>query len=200
MKILVIILGLILTILVVVWGVMTLGLLTKAPLDNGNNIDNSASIDVADIRSFGECASAGFPVMESFPRRCNTPDGRTFTEETAIYPTYSNSSPDMIVIENPHPGGVVGKEFVVTGEAVGNWFFEASFPIEVHDPDGNVMAGSFATAEGDWMTTEFVSFKSEIIDLPSAYIGPATLVLKKDNPSGLPENDASLSIPIVVEY
>ena len=68
------------------------------------------------------------------------------------------------------------------------------------DADGNVIAGSFATAEGDWMTTEFVSFKSEMIDLPSAYIGPATLVLKKDNPSGLPENDASLSIPIVVEY
>lgn len=197
MKILVIILGLILTILLVVWGMMTLGLLTKTPQDN---VDNSVSVDVAVIRSFGDCASAGFPVMESFPRRCNTPDGRTFAEETAVYPTYSNSSPEMIVVENPHGGGVVGKEFVVIGEAVGNWFFEASFSIEVLGEDGNVIAGSFATAEGDWMTTEFVPFKSEIIDLPSAYIGPATLVLKKANPSGLPENDASLSIPIVVEY
>ncbi|MFM2414968.1 MAG: hypothetical protein RI911_661, partial [Candidatus Parcubacteria bacterium] len=28
--------------------------------------------------------------------------------------------------------------------------------------------------------------------------GPATLILKKDNPSGEPQNDASLSIPITV--
>jgi len=31
-----------------------------------------------------------------------------------------------------------------------------------------------------------------------AYSGPATLVLKRDNPSGLPENDASISVPIEV--
>ncbi|MCB9818599.1 hypothetical protein H6788_00215 [Candidatus Nomurabacteria bacterium] len=197
MKILVVILGLIFTILVIIWGVVTFGTLEISTTDNR---DDGASINVESIRSFEDCLVAGLPVMESYPRQCRTPDGRTFAEEIVVYPNYFNSNPDMIVVENPHPGGVVGKEFVVTGEARGNWFFEASFPIEVIGADGNVIAGSFATAEGDWMTTEFVSFKSEMIDLPSAYIGPATLVLKKDNPSGLPENDASLSIPIVVEY
>lgn len=34
-----------------------------------------------EIRSFEECAAAGNPVMESYPRQCRTPDGRTFTEE-----------------------------------------------------------------------------------------------------------------------
>lgn len=197
MKILVIILGLILTMLVIIWGVITFG--SSANTAN-QNLDDGVSIDVVSISSFEECAAAGLPVMESFPRRCNTPDGRVFPEETEIYPTYEKANPDMIVVENPHPGGVVGKEFVVTGKARGNWFFEASFPIEVLGADGNTIAGSFATAEGDWMTEEFVTFKSEIIDLPSAYIGPATLILRKDNPSGLPENDAYVSIPINVEY
>lgn len=35
----------------------------------------------ADISSFEECAAAGYPVMESYPRQCRTPDGRTFVEE-----------------------------------------------------------------------------------------------------------------------
>lgn len=33
------------------------------------------------INSFEECAAAGYPVMESYPRQCRTPDGRTFVEE-----------------------------------------------------------------------------------------------------------------------
>lgn len=153
-----------------------------------------------EITSFEGCMEAGYPVQESYPRRCALPDGRVYAEEIEVQPEYDNASADLIKVENPHPGGVVGKEFVVTGEARGYWFFEASFPIEVVGADGNTIAGSYATAEGDWMTEEFVSFKSEIIDLPSAYTGPATLILKKDNPSGLPENDASIMIPIVVEY
>jgi hypothetical protein len=36
--------------------------------------------------------------------------------------------------------------------------------------------------------------------VPESYIGEATLVLKKDNPSGLPNKDASISFKITVEY
>lgn len=35
----------------------------------------------ASITSFDECQKAGLPVMESFPARCSTPDGRTFTQK-----------------------------------------------------------------------------------------------------------------------
>jgi len=38
--------------------------------------------DAADIiRTFEECAAAGFPVMESYPRQCTTADGKHFIEE-----------------------------------------------------------------------------------------------------------------------
>lgn len=152
-----------------------------------------------EVNSFEECAAAGYPVMESYPRRCAVPGGETFTEELSEI-VYENADEDMIRVELPYPGAVVGKEFVVVGEARGYWFFEGSFPLEVRSPNGDILAATYATAEGEWMTTDFVSFKSEMFDLPSAYIGPATLILRRDNPSGLPENDASISFPIVVEY
>ncbi len=197
MKNLVLILGLLLAILVMGW------LLLSGPFSHLlkiSNVEEPNQIDLAAIKSFEDCEAAGFPVMESYPRQCALPDGRVYAEEIEVLPVYDNASADMIRVDNPHPGGVVGKEFVVTGEARGNWYFEASFPIEIQSETGAVIGGTIATAEGDWMTTDFVPFKSEMIDLPSAFTGPAWLILKKDNPSGLPENDASVRIPIVVEY
>ncbi len=32
------------------------------------------------VTSFDECVKAGFPVQESYPSRCLTPDGRTFIQ------------------------------------------------------------------------------------------------------------------------
>ncbi len=32
------------------------------------------------IASFTDCAQAGYPVLQSYPRQCRTPDGRNFTE------------------------------------------------------------------------------------------------------------------------
>jgi len=113
--------------------------------------------------------------------------------------SYTNASADLIVPELPFPGAVVGKEFFVIGKARGNWYFEATFPVEVLDKDGKTIAWSFAQAQGEWMTEDFVPFKGEI-KAPESYIGPATLILHKDNASGLPEHDASISFPITVEY
>ncbi len=151
------------------------------------------------ILSFEDCAAAGLLVMESDPRQCMTPDGRTFAEEKIETITYTKASTDLIVVELPFPGAVTGKEFSVIGKARGTWFFEASFPLELLDQLGNVIATGYAQAEGEWMTEEFVPFKGTI-KAPESYMGPATLVLKKDNASGLPENDASISFPITVEY
>jgi hypothetical protein len=55
-----------------------------------------------------------------------------------------------------------------------------------------------AQAQGDWMTEDFVPFKADI-KVPDTFGGNATLILTKDNPSGLPEHDASISFPITIE-
>jgi hypothetical protein len=33
------------------------------------------------VTNFDECAAAGYPIMESYPEQCSTPDGRTFIRE-----------------------------------------------------------------------------------------------------------------------
>jgi len=47
-----------------------------------------------EVYSFNDCIKAGYPAMESHPRQCKTPDGRTFTEgeEHCIAPTGESMS------------------------------------------------------------------------------------------------------------
>lgn len=153
----------------------------------------------ATVLSFEDCVRAGYPILESYPRQCKTPDDRTYAEEIQEKITYSNATSDNIVVDLPFPGSVTGKEFTITGKARGTWFFEASFPIEVLDKNGKSLVQTHAQAQGDWMTTEFVPFKAAIT-IPKTYTGKATLILKKDNPSGLPEKEASISFPFTIEY
>jgi hypothetical protein len=34
------------------------------------------------IETFEECEAAGYPILDSYPQQCQTPDGRTFTRVT----------------------------------------------------------------------------------------------------------------------
>ncbi len=111
---------------------------------------------------------------------------------------YKNATKENIRVELPFPGAVVGKPLIVRGEARA-WYFEATFPVEVLLPDGEILAQGYAEAQEDWMRDAFVPFHGEIA-IPESYIGNATLILRKSNASGLPEHDASVSFPIVIEY
>jgi hypothetical protein len=104
---------------------------------------------------------------------------------------------DLIRVTTPVPGSTAGSPLVVSGEARGGWYFEASFPYELQDASGNVIAQGPVQANGDWMTEDFVPFSLSIV-YPAQPAGSAgTLILRKDNPSGLPENENALLIPIV---
>lgn len=152
------------------------------------------------VLSFKDCLNAGYLVMESYPRQCRTLEGKTFTEEIKQQViTYNNSTSDLIKVELPFPGAVTGKNFSIIGEARGTWYFEASFPVEVQDKDGKVIFQGSAQAQSDWMTESFVPFKVDV-KVPESYIGPATVVLRKDNPSDDRSKDASITFPITIEY
>lgn len=128
----------------------------------------------------------------------NPADYRFTFKVTPLTPAYKNASSDKIYVTAPLPGAELGKNFKVTGQARGNWYFEASFPIEVLDKNGKQLVIKPVQAQGEWMTTEFVPFSVDVT-IPGSYVGPATLVLHQDNPSGLPENEASMSFPITIE-
>jgi hypothetical protein len=84
--------------------------------------------------------------------------------------------------------------FVVAGLVPGNWSFEASFPVQLRNSGGSVIAQQAAHVDGEWMTSEIQPFT--VLLTYSAAAGSGTLVLQKDNPSGLPANDDSVSIPV----
>ncbi len=107
---------------------------------------------------------------------------------------------EMITVDFPKPDTVVTSPLIVTGRARGNWFFEASFPVSLVNWDGLIIAQGVATAKGDWMTTELVPFEAVLeFEKPELYPERGALILQKDNPSGLPQNDAAIEIPIRFE-
>lgn len=111
-------------------------------------------------------------------------------------PVVTDPSVGMIEVSSPTQGAQITSPLTVTGRARGNWYFEASFPIELKDSNDIVIATAVAQAQGDWMTVDFVPF-SATITFPSQPAGSTgKLVLHKDNPSGEPQNAASLVIPI----
>lgn len=106
-----------------------------------------------------------------------------------------------ITVTSPNPGEAVTSPLTIEGSARGFWFFEATFPVVLTNWDGLIIAEGFATAEGEWMTEDFVPFSAELTfttpeNTPS---NRGTLILQKANPSGLPENDDAIEIPIVFQ-
>lgn len=147
------------------------------------------------VTNFEECVTAGNPVMESYPRQCRA-DTQTFTENIGN----ELEKPDLIRINTPRPNQTILSPLSITGEARGSWFFEASFPVVLTDWDGKIIAQGIAQAKSDWMTSEFVPFEATLtftVD-KTAYSNKGSLILKKDNPSGLPEHDDALVIPITL--
>jgi hypothetical protein len=106
---------------------------------------------------------------------------------------------DLIILTSPQDGDIITSPLTITGQARGQWYFEADFPVVLTNWDGLIIAEGYATAQGDWMTEEFVPFSAVIeFDKPE-YGERGFLILQKNNPSGLPENDDALEITIFFE-
>ncbi len=122
--------------------------------------------------------------------------GGASSSSSSVSSVSSQPYADMIQVDSPAPNAAVSKSqpLVVTGRAVGPWYFEASFPVKLLDSNGNVLAQGPAQAQSDWMTTDFVPFVITLNFTTTDTSG--TLVLQNDNPSGEPANAKSISIPL----
>lgn len=98
-------------------------------------------------------------------------------------------------VEAPLTDALVVSPLVVTGQARGTWYFEATFPVSLLDADGKAIISTYAQAQGEWMTEDFVPFRTELtFAAPTTPTG--TLVLEKANPSGLPEHAGEVRVPV----
>ncbi|MDP2695852.1 MAG: Gmad2 immunoglobulin-like domain-containing protein [bacterium] len=117
--------------------------------------------------------------------------------------TMSAELPNLIRLTSPLPNEAIKSPLKITGEARGYWFFEATFPVVLTDWDGKIIAQHYAEAQLDpndenstWMTEDFVPFEAILEFEQPIYGERGSLILQKDNPSGLTEHDNALEISI----
>ena len=106
-------------------------------------------------------------------------------------------SPDgHVAILSPASGTSITSPITILGTVTGGgWYFEASFPVKVLDADGAVLGTGSARAQEDWTSTGTVPFVATIPFAHPRY-ATGTIVFLKDNPSGVPENAQSFSLPV----
>lgn len=130
-----------------------------------------------------------------------TPEAQSEEQKTTSVPVSVQESntplSKSVSLVFPKAGANVPASFEVTGSAPGAWFFEGSFPVQVRDESGKILASTVAHAQGEWMTEKLVQFTASVTT--NGYHGIARVVLLKDNPSGLPENEDAVEIPITIQ-
>jgi hypothetical protein len=106
------------------------------------------------------------------------------------------SSDGNLAVKLPAQNQVIASPVAIEGTVTnGGWFFEGSFPITVMDSNGTVLGQGTAQALSDWMSADAVPFSASIVfTAPTTATG--TIVFMNDNPSGMPENQRSLSLSV----
>ena len=118
------------------------------------------------------------PVVETAPRPPKTPHIR-----------------ELIIVDYPEQGDVVTSPLTIEGRARGTWYFEGDFPVKLLDVRGNLVAMGIATAQGEWMTEDYVPF-TVTIDFVSPETKEGNLIFERNNPSDLEENAMKFELPV----
>ncbi|TSC69383.1 MAG: hypothetical protein G01um101456_221 [Parcubacteria group bacterium Gr01-1014_56] len=121
--------------------------------------------------------------------------------QTAVAPdtTDNNGVPtsnENLSVTSPAPKAAIASPVTITGSALGTYYFEASFPIDILDENKNIVGQGHAEAQSDWMTESLVPFVA-IVTFTSTGAGKSGFIrLKNDNPSGDPIRDKYFDLPI----
>lgn len=119
--------------------------------------------------------------------------------------TTKKGKTDLIRIFTPKENNPISSPLEVSGKARGSWFFEADFLVILTNWDGLIIAQAIAQAQGDWMTENFIPFSVTLNFENPVFPGAdknhfsrrGFLILQKNNPSGLFQNDDLIEIPVL---
>jgi hypothetical protein len=114
---------------------------------------------------------------------------------TEVTTKYTSKHGDTVTVNAPKAGDRISSPLTVSGVVPGPWSFEANFPVEIVDADRKEVAESYATVEGDWMTTEPIAFTATI-PFKAPATGDGFVIIRKANPSGDQATDDSVEVPI----
>jgi hypothetical protein len=139
-------------------------------------------------------------------KNTNLTDTSDQTANTTPTPTLNTSSsahftsPKGVDIQvfSPLANQTVSSPITIMARVPSSWLFEAALPIQLYDASGNLITSQVATftLDGDWMAATNVTFNTTLTYTSTNGAITGKLIIKKDNPSGLPQNDDSVEIPI----
>jgi hypothetical protein len=132
--------------------------------------------------------------LNVFQKKLNADDTKGFTNFT----DGMLGNKDDIISFSIFPYSRVHGIVSYRGRIKGGYFFEANILINILDANKKVLKSSNTMATTDWMTAGPVNFEGSI-DFTNLKKGPAYFEIHNDNASGLPENDKSVLIPIIIE-
>lgn len=150
----------------------------------------------------------GYGVFSSMKKTGSPADGTQPTEQSADQTESSlgtqeemKAAPPQKEVANvemvaPVANSVVSSPMAVTGIVPPGWMFEGQLTVRLLDDQNQVLVEAPGTESipGSWQTGKSVVFTSSLSFTTTAPTG--TLVIAKPNPSGLPENDESFSVPV----
>lgn len=137
-------------------------------------------------------------VIIFFAKKANAPIINNNEDNTSAVDTKILGNAKDLVFLSVSPGEKVSGILDIKGSVKGGYFFEANILVNILDSNKNILKSGNGNATANWMTIEPVSFKAKL-DFTSLPKGPAYIEIHNDNASGLPENDKSILIPIIIE-
>lgn len=146
-------------------------------------------------READDVSSEAADKQPSEPQRDESNDTAPGTDGPVAY---TSANGVVLRLDDPVQGVALSSPLTIRGQVPGTWSFEASFPVELRAADGSLLAQEPAQLQGDWMTEDYVPFEVVLtFDAPDQKTG--TIVLRKDNPSGLSEHEDSVVVPVRFE-
>ena len=91
---------------------------------------------VAQINSFEECVQADYPILESYPEQCRTPDGRSFTRQITDQQNLELETVEEIGLSFQYPTDLVYRK-------------------EIADNAGNIRTAGFFLTKGIEKSPEY---------------------------------------------
>lgn len=150
----------------------------------------AAADKAAVLDDFEECAAAGNPVMESYPRRCRSAN-KTFTEDIGN----AVEMADQIRVTIPKPNEGVAFPLEIRGEVRGNWFVDGAFPIQLIDSMGRKIAETTAHTEEELRGDNFVPFSAHLAHVSSSP-ARAVFVFVRGGVTDTTEPGTRLTLPV----
>lgn len=138
----------------------------------------------------------GFVVIVGIFVLGNFSNSKNSNEEKLDDSMVSTVHPDLLtfsIVPNAKVHGILSYR----GSIKGGYFFEGNIRIIILDADKNVLKESNGIAKSEWMTEGPVDFEGNI-DFTGMSSTSGYFRIANDNPSGDPENDKFIDIPIVI--